>query len=136
MTKIGRNAPCPCGSGKKYKRCCEAKEAKMRETPLLPGRFRYESGSYGDPGGYVPSIMGYKESGPDSWVEHLCLIKPDSIFDEEAPASEMAETHLALAREMADSSGGPREFAMSLRHEGYKSVSDFRVVKSQFKERQ
>lgn len=22
MTKIGRNTPCPCGSGKKYKRCC------------------------------------------------------------------------------------------------------------------
>ena len=21
-TKVGRNAPCPCGSGKKYKRCC------------------------------------------------------------------------------------------------------------------
>ena len=21
--KIGRNEPCPCGSGKKYKRCCE-----------------------------------------------------------------------------------------------------------------
>ncbi|MBI5148345.1 SEC-C domain-containing protein [Candidatus Pacearchaeota archaeon] len=20
--RIGRNAPCPCGSGKKYKRCC------------------------------------------------------------------------------------------------------------------
>ncbi|MDV2479406.1 MAG: SEC-C metal-binding domain-containing protein, partial [bacterium] len=20
--KIGRNEPCPCGSGKKYKRCC------------------------------------------------------------------------------------------------------------------
>lgn len=20
--KIGRNAPCPCGSGKKYKQCC------------------------------------------------------------------------------------------------------------------
>jgi preprotein translocase subunit SecA len=20
--KVGRNAPCPCGSGKKYKRCC------------------------------------------------------------------------------------------------------------------
>ncbi len=23
--KIGRNEPCPCGSGKKYKRCCGAK---------------------------------------------------------------------------------------------------------------
>jgi len=22
--KIGRNAPCPCGSGKKYKKCCGA----------------------------------------------------------------------------------------------------------------
>ena len=21
-TKIGRNSPCPCGSGKKYKNCC------------------------------------------------------------------------------------------------------------------
>ena len=24
--KVGRNAPCPCGSGKKYKRCCLQKE--------------------------------------------------------------------------------------------------------------
>ena len=22
MKKIGRNEPCPCGSGKKYKKCC------------------------------------------------------------------------------------------------------------------
>jgi len=22
MSKIGRNEPCPCGSGKKYKKCC------------------------------------------------------------------------------------------------------------------
>jgi hypothetical protein len=26
MTKISRNAPCPCGSGLKYKRCCEGKD--------------------------------------------------------------------------------------------------------------
>lgn len=25
--KIGRNAPCPCGSGKEYKRCCMNKKA-------------------------------------------------------------------------------------------------------------
>lgn len=24
--KVGRNDPCPCGSGKKYKKCCMAKE--------------------------------------------------------------------------------------------------------------
>jgi SWIM/SEC-C metal-binding protein len=22
VTKVGRNAPCPCGSGKKFKKCC------------------------------------------------------------------------------------------------------------------
>ncbi len=31
MKKPGRNDPCPCGSGKKYKRCClKAKENKIR----------------------------------------------------------------------------------------------------------
>jgi preprotein translocase subunit SecA len=24
VTKVGRNDPCPCGSGKKYKKCCGA----------------------------------------------------------------------------------------------------------------
>ena len=24
VPKVGRNAPCPCGSGRKYKRCCAA----------------------------------------------------------------------------------------------------------------
>ncbi|MGH7505981.1 MAG: YecA family protein, partial [Longimicrobiales bacterium] len=27
MTKTGRNAPCPCGSGRKYKNCCAGREA-------------------------------------------------------------------------------------------------------------
>ena len=31
MAKIGRNQPCPCGSGLKYKKCCANQEAK---TPM------------------------------------------------------------------------------------------------------
>jgi uncharacterized protein YecA (UPF0149 family) len=27
ITKFGRNEPCPCGSGKKYKKCCMNKKA-------------------------------------------------------------------------------------------------------------
>ena len=30
--KIGRNDPCPCGSGKKYKRCCLAKEQEAAQV--------------------------------------------------------------------------------------------------------
>jgi hypothetical protein len=25
VAKVGRNDPCPCGSGKKFKKCCESK---------------------------------------------------------------------------------------------------------------
>lgn len=32
-TSVGRNDPCPCGSGRKYKQCCLAKdETKAREA--------------------------------------------------------------------------------------------------------
>jgi len=27
--KVGRNDPCPCGSGKKFKKCCMAKQQKI-----------------------------------------------------------------------------------------------------------
>ncbi len=30
--KIGRNEPCPCGSGRKYKRCCAAVKSEGNET--------------------------------------------------------------------------------------------------------
>lgn len=30
MTKIGRNQPCPRGSGKKYKKCCWASDEQQR----------------------------------------------------------------------------------------------------------
>ena len=33
--KVGRNDACPCGSGKKYKRCCEDTEQKRSSNMLL-----------------------------------------------------------------------------------------------------
>jgi hypothetical protein len=37
--KIGRNDPCPCGSGKKYKKCCMEKDEKEKVIPF-PGPMR------------------------------------------------------------------------------------------------
>ena len=34
-SKVGRNDPCPCGSGKKYKNCCEGKRGRL--TPVQWG---------------------------------------------------------------------------------------------------
>jgi len=39
MEKVGRNDPCPCGSGKKYKKCCMAKHQELRES-LPPEQLR------------------------------------------------------------------------------------------------
>ena len=30
--QVGRNDPCPCGSGRKYKQCCLRKQRAARET--------------------------------------------------------------------------------------------------------
>jgi SEC-C motif len=35
MQKPGRNDACPCGSGRKYKKCCELKRPKSSYTLLL-----------------------------------------------------------------------------------------------------
>jgi hypothetical protein len=46
MEKVGRNDPCPCGSGKKFKKCCETKMIGKRfmatkvdtQSPIIPSR--------------------------------------------------------------------------------------------------
>ncbi len=129
MGKLGRNERCPCGSGKKYKRCCEGKNAAEDRSRHLPGRFRYESGSYGGPGGYVPSILCYKkvEGGPE--VEYFCLVKTKPVFDDEDSAAARAHRELTDAYSLAAQGGKPDEFALFLKGLGYLSLSDFRVVR-------
>lgn len=53
MAKIQRNSPCPCGSGKKYKKCCGtaisqplADESRSLETPVLA--YSDETGNSGN----------------------------------------------------------------------------------------
>jgi len=40
MKEVGRNDPCPCGSGKKYKKCCGFKQnpgqKKINAQVILP----------------------------------------------------------------------------------------------------
>ncbi len=34
--QVQRNAPCPCGSGKKYKRCCALSKNESAKQSVLP----------------------------------------------------------------------------------------------------
>ena len=43
VPRIGRNEPCPCGSGKKYKRCCFDKDQeRLRHSSDVPGKTKAE----------------------------------------------------------------------------------------------
>lgn len=49
MSKPGRNLPCPCGSGIKYKKCAHeapAKQAQRKPSPGTPVRVELEYGVY------------------------------------------------------------------------------------------
>jgi hypothetical protein len=69
MAKIRRNEPCPCGSGSKAKRCCEAPHAyvDVRVLPLdlcqnvvndLPGSTQAEMRALFDQLVYLPAVDG------------------------------------------------------------------------------
>lgn len=43
VAKVGRNEPCPCGSGRKYKKCCLSKDrAALADSSDVPGVTRTE----------------------------------------------------------------------------------------------
>ena len=35
LAKVGRNDPCSCGSGKKFKKCCELKQGRSRGATIM-----------------------------------------------------------------------------------------------------
>jgi hypothetical protein len=82
MKKMGRKAPCPCGSGKKYKKCClmkdEEKSLPERESPLIDDETiegDFEKGDYS-------LVTGYKKlKSTDEKLEYVrnILMKNDEL---------------------------------------------------------
>jgi hypothetical protein len=70
MAKIGRNDPCPCGSGKKFKKCCLGK--KPREQTVMVGSPEPLRGVHYDKD--KMEFMGLTIDGR--------LIKPDVTFSQ------------------------------------------------------
>ena len=95
--KPGRNDPCPCGSGKKYKQCCLAAEQAELQSPeeLLWRQLRRELD------GFQVRLHRFisEHYGPDAlddawWAFHLWREEED-FFDEESPLIEPFVTWMA-----------------------------------------
>ena len=74
MAKVGRNAPCPCGSGRKYKRCCLREEQALGQLYLLLIDLMEEVVHFAEER-YGEDILGqawldfWEEEPPEHWEE-------------------------------------------------------------------
>jgi hypothetical protein len=59
VARIGRNEPCPCGSGQKYKRCCYEKDQKrLHESTHVAGKTKRELDAAPEPYLTLEDIKG------------------------------------------------------------------------------
>lgn len=95
MTVPGRNDPCPCGSGKKYKKCCTPKYDKPSPAPALPSWTRAPKASSRPDGSLSfsdgPMLPDYLDPKTDE--EILAWLKEFGVeTNREAFVSELKET--------------------------------------------
>ena len=127
--KVGRNEPCPCGSGKKFKKCCISKNDSVKINEFK-ARYRFESGSYGDVGVFMPSIACLKQVQIDKWTYHFVLVKPETIYPVEYLAVAESEKDLEDAFNVKMDSDSDEVLAVELIKKGYIRVENFNVVKT------
>ena len=121
--RVGRNDPCPCGSGKKYKKCCAFQSPKTLATEKPA--FHFEPGSYGGRGGVFPSIACTKVTGARREL-HFVLVKPREVHPLEDDA--LDESKRDLDDVFSGSGGNPERVAILLRDGGYLKVEDPRIA--------
>ena len=74
---VGRNEPCPCGSGKKYKKCCESKAtfsievAQAEELERILQVFYEEYPERRDVRAYLDVVEKWKEKLDSYLMEEM-----------------------------------------------------------------
>lgn len=84
--KIGRNDPCPCGSGRKYKQCClnrqsvselqavQVKQSLGSRAADLPGRLEtYDQAPYADTRALLEAFLEFTALAPWRWMSDIDL---------------------------------------------------------------
>ena len=123
---IKRNDPCPCGSGRKFKKCCLNRRAGPGERTT--GSFRFEPGSYGGPGGYVPSLACFSELDSGEKDYRFVLANPSCVLDSEREAVEQAMADFNEACRVDDATRSIEAMGRQLSARGYGVVENFKVI--------
>lgn len=79
--KTGRNEPCPCGSGKKYKKCCGAKEEShvdgLTAGVRMKGGVRFDEQA----DGFVPIVHTWDNGEPTEWRSPKVFLTEDEAMN-------------------------------------------------------
>ncbi len=113
MTKVNRNAPCPCGSGLKYKKCCGAKSTSKVDG-LKPG-IRMKGGV-----GYSTSRNAYVAI-VHTWDNVECLgdyqeWESHDVFPTEDTAMEYYKAYIRPSLSKMMSSAEQRKLGVTTTH--------------------
>ncbi len=108
MNKIGRNESCPCGSGKKYKKCCLGQEAPTKAPPVgaerAPAPVATPTDSRLAPGAGIPPYVIAKLFADSDLFARMQRLEPEKARDFWTPrkvAALSTEDLLAQLRALA-----------------------------------
>jgi tetratricopeptide (TPR) repeat protein len=118
MAKIGRNEPCPCGSGKKYKKCCEAAQSASA-APVTP-RLKLSD--------WMPV-----EDDPDALSNSVVHLVHEKRFDEALAACERLRVEWPDMPDWLERSGAVHEARgdLPLARDFYQRALDFTELPEQ-----
>ena len=92
MAKIGRNDPCPCGSGQKYKRCCLPRDDATAAERAAADRAAALVGPTNDPR-QTPAIHAEDDGLDDASNVVIDLIDAGRLDDAEQAAHDLLERY-------------------------------------------
>jgi tetratricopeptide (TPR) repeat protein len=81
MAKIGRNDPCPCGSGKKYKKCCLSQDEELERQAVAAEGVH-------DHRGFCEDCYGDLADASDAVLD---LVEADKLDEAEIAALDLVE---------------------------------------------
>ncbi|MFQ6046144.1 MAG: SEC-C metal-binding domain-containing protein [Gemmatimonadales bacterium] len=107
----GRNDPCPCGSGRKYKRCCWSKDESARRLRLVPGTGGRRKDGGGGPPATPPTDVDWEvdlvpvpvtlDDDPDARPAALLIVADGLVIHHDILAHPPAEPQ-AVAELLAE----------------------------------
>ena len=124
MPKTGRNDPCPCGSGKKYKHCCLEKDRAAELAPAIAQRVALQA--------QKANQVALRKDYQDELLESQAALQEAQALD----AASNAVVDLVHAGRLDEAEQAARELLVRYPevHDGYDRLGMVHEARGQFRE--